>query len=142
LAGGINVYAYVKNPIVWIDPLGLQARGPVLLGMGELYRADIQPPMPTLTRSPATEGLLNDITNLPFPSDHLSPGEWVGVNFNWQMPELYCAAGYYEIEGLPGASQTDNSGKTCKRQVEKLPQSFSVKGSDFRKFTCTQVRQK
>lgn len=25
LAGGINVYQYVPNPIVWIDPLGLSA---------------------------------------------------------------------------------------------------------------------
>ncbi|MBS7443885.1 RHS repeat-associated core domain-containing protein [Enterobacter sp. 120016] len=25
LAGGINLYAYVKNPLTWIDPLGLTA---------------------------------------------------------------------------------------------------------------------
>ncbi|MDN7879362.1 RHS repeat-associated core domain-containing protein [Burkholderia aenigmatica] len=32
------------------DPLGLQAMGPALPGMGNLYRADILPPLPTIAR--------------------------------------------------------------------------------------------
>ncbi|WP_230961485.1 RHS repeat-associated core domain-containing protein, partial [Burkholderia stagnalis] len=34
LAGGINVYQYAPNPMLWIDPLGLAKRGPKTDGCG------------------------------------------------------------------------------------------------------------
>ncbi|MBN3812364.1 RHS repeat-associated core domain-containing protein, partial [Paraburkholderia sp. Ac-20347] len=137
LRGGMNAYAYVKNPITWTDPLGLQALGPVLLGMGNLYRADISPPMPTLSRNAPLEGIFGDTSNLAFPSPEL-PGEWVGVNVPWSMPIIkqYCAKGYFGDSPL---SMTDNSGKQCKRNQDFQTQSFVPEGwTDHRKFTCTE----
>lgn len=26
ISGGVNIYSYVKNPIIWIDPLGLYGK--------------------------------------------------------------------------------------------------------------------
>ena len=86
LAGGLNVYQYAWNPISWIDPLGLQT-GPVLLGMGNLYRASAQPPLPTLSSNTSIKGIYGDVSNLAFPSPVL-PGEWVGVNVQWSMPTI------------------------------------------------------
>ncbi|VBB15391.1 type VI secretion protein (fragment) [Burkholderia stabilis] len=137
LRGGINVYAYVKNPIVWIDPLGLQAMGPVLLGMGNLYRSDVAIPSVAITQNSNLASVLNNITNLPFPSDVLPPGQWVGVNFPWQEPQMYCASGYYEDDVFLNNMATDDSGLTCKARRKDLAQVFSVRGADKRKFTCT-----
>jgi RHS repeat-associated protein len=137
LAGGINVYAYVKNPIVWIDPFGLQARGPVLLGMGDLYRTDIQPPISALSRSAALASVYGETSNLAFPSKEI-PGEWVGVNVPWSMPIIkrYCAKGYF---GDSPFEKVDNSGKQCRRQQDFDTPSLVPDGwSDRRKFTCTE----
>ncbi|MDN7875177.1 RHS repeat-associated core domain-containing protein [Burkholderia aenigmatica] len=135
LAGGLNVYQYALNPISWIDPLGLQT-GPVLLGMGNLYRANAQPPLPALSRSTSIEGIYGDVSNLAFPSPVL-PGEWVGVNVQWSMPTIkqYCAKGYFGDSPL---GMTDNSGGQCRRQPDIKNQSIVPEGwSDRRKFTCT-----
>nr|WP_257129919.1 hypothetical protein [Burkholderia sp. RF4-BP95] len=133
----MNVYAYVKNPLIWIDPLGLQATGPVLLGMGNLYRSDVILPSVTITQNSNLAGALNNITNLPFPSEVLPPGQWVGVNFPWQEPQTYCASGYYEGDEFWNNKPTDDSNLTCKVRRGNLTQTFSVKGADKRKFICT-----
>ncbi|KAB0657278.1 hypothetical protein [Burkholderia diffusa] len=106
----MNGYQYVPAPTGWIDPLGLQ-RGPVLLGLGHLYRSNESPPLPTAPRNVAIDEVLNIISNYPFENERL-PGEWVGVNVPWSMPELsvYCADGYYGDD----SHFVDNSGKTRK----------------------------
>ncbi|RQZ59652.1 RHS repeat-associated core domain-containing protein [Burkholderia sp. Bp9004] len=136
LAGGLNVYQYALNPISWIDSLGLQT-GPVLLGMGNLYRASTQPPLPTLSRSTSIRGIYGDVSNLAFPSPVL-PGEWVGVNVQWSMPTIkqYYAKEYFGDSSL---GMTDNSGRQCRRQPDFQTQSIVPEGwSDRRKFTCTE----
>ncbi|WP_174913866.1 RHS repeat domain-containing protein, partial [Burkholderia diffusa] len=134
LRGGINAYTYVKNPIIWIDPLGLQAMGPALLGMGNLYRTDILPPIPAIAQNFTVRSALGDISNFPWPLQQV-PGEWVGVNTAWTMPESYCAAGYYGDDPLEDLRPTDNSGFSCKAKPHNNGQFFSAKGKDIRKFT-------
>ncbi|TCW69233.1 type IV secretion protein Rhs [Burkholderia sp. SRS-25] len=139
LRGGINAYTYVKNPVIWIDPLGLQAMGPVLLGMGNLYRTDILPPLPKIAQHSIVGSALGDISNFPWPLQQV-PGEWVGVNTAWTMPESYCAVGYYGDDPLEDLRPTDNSGSSCKAKPQNDGQYFSVKGKDGRKFTCIKVK--
>ncbi|MBN3816369.1 RHS repeat protein [Paraburkholderia sp. Se-20369] len=139
LRGGINAYAYVKNPIVWIDPLGLQAMGPALLGMGNLYRADILPPIPAIAQNSTVGSALGEISNFPWPVQQV-PGEWVGVNVAWTMPDAYCAAGYYGDDPLEDLRPTDNSGSSCKARPQTNGQSFSVKGRGGRKFACKKIK--
>ncbi len=92
-SGQTNAYAYVGgNPVDRIDPLGLQ-RGPALLGLGDVYRGDVMPPRPQPSRNGAVGDALGEVSNFPWPSDRL-PGDWVGVNVPWTMPDTYCAAGY------------------------------------------------
>ncbi|WP_159086502.1 RHS repeat-associated core domain-containing protein [Burkholderia sp. LA-2-3-30-S1-D2] len=72
LRGGLNLYAYGQsNPVARVDPLGLQARGTVLLGMGHLYKADATPPRPALAHHPQARLLLNDISDNSIPADVL-----------------------------------------------------------------------
>ncbi|HIE5948340.1 TPA: RHS repeat domain-containing protein, partial [Burkholderia cepacia] len=139
IEGGINVYAYVKNPIVWIDPLGLQATGPALLGMGHLYRSDILPTIPRMTQNSSLSGVLGEVSNFPWPAPQL-PGEWIGVNVPWTLPDTYCASGYYGDDPLSDIQMTDNSGWSCKSRARTNGQSFSVKGRDERKFTCSKIK--
>jgi type VI secretion system secreted protein VgrG len=136
LLGGLNEYAYVRgNPVQRIDPLGLRT-GPVLLGLGNVYRADVMPPRPALAQHPQAGLLLNDISNNPIPSDVL-PGVWPGVNVPVDVPQFYCSAGYYGDDPLSGHRPTDDSGHTCKARPKYYDQSYSVFGDDSRKFTCT-----
>ncbi|MCA7940280.1 RHS repeat-associated core domain-containing protein [Burkholderia cepacia] len=139
IEGGINVYAYVKNPIVWIDPLGLQATGPALLGMGHLYRSDILPTIPRMTQNSSLSAVLGEVSNFPWPAPQL-PGEWIGVNVPWTLPDTYCASGYYGDDPLSDIQMTDNSGWSCKSRARTNGQSFSVKGRDERKFTCSKIK--
>ncbi|WP_425248346.1 RHS repeat-associated core domain-containing protein [Burkholderia contaminans] len=139
LRGGLNLYAYVQcNPVTRVDPLGLQARGPVLLGMGHLYRADAMPPRPALAQRPQAQLLLNDISNNPIPADVL-PGVWPGVNIPVEVPKFYCSAGYYGDDPLSDLRPTDDSGLTCKARPKHYDQSYSVFGDNSRKFTCTSL---
>ncbi|CAB3762419.1 MULTISPECIES: RHS repeat-associated core domain-containing protein [Burkholderia] len=133
LVGGLNAYAYVKNPVTWTDPLGLQAMGPALLGMGNLYARGAMPPRPVLAGNGEVRGLLNDISNNPIPADEL-PGNWPGVNVPVAAPQFYCAKGFY---GKIDLSPTNNSGLTCKRKQEPLQQSF-VGSGEPQPFTCTE----
>ncbi|EGD04076.1 Rhs family protein [Burkholderia sp. TJI49] len=137
LQGGRNLYVYVRgNPTVGIDPLGLQARGPVLLGMGHLYRADTVPPRPVIVQDARVGPLLNDISNNAISADVL-PGVWPGVNIPVDVPRFYCATGYYGDDPLSELRPTDDSGLTCKARPKKYDQSYSVFGEDPRNFTCT-----
>ncbi|VWC43298.1 Rhs family protein [Burkholderia lata] len=117
------------------DPLGLQAMGPALPGMGNLYRADIFPPLPTIARHSIVGSALGDISNFPWPLQQV-PGEWVGVNMVWTMSESYCAAGYYGGDPLEDLRPTDNSGSSCKAKPQNDGQYFYVKLKDGRKLTC------
>ncbi|ABB11939.1 RHS repeat-associated core domain-containing protein [Burkholderia lata] len=137
LKGGANSYVYAHNPVTLSDPLGLQSTGPVLLGMGNLYRSEVTLPSVLLVQNSDLAGTLNNITNLPFPSDVLPPGQSVGVNFPWQEPEMYCASGYYEDEVFPNNKATDDSKLTCKARAQSLTQRFSVRGADRGNFVCT-----
>ncbi|NLA21182.1 hypothetical protein GPU89_37615 [Burkholderia cepacia] len=135
LVGGINVYGYVRNPLTWVDPLGLQATGPVLLGMGHLYRTGTTPPLSSIARIGSVGAALDAVSNFPWKND-LLPGEWVGVNVPWLMPNLnrYCADGYY---GELQLSITDNSGGICKAVYQRSKQALVSSDGDDRKFTCT-----
>ncbi|MCI0151580.1 type VI secretion system tip protein VgrG [Paraburkholderia sediminicola] len=137
LNGGWNQYAYVSNPISWADQFGLQAMGPALLGMGNLYRSDAAPLLPKVARNSAMSGLLEGTGSFPFESQGELPGEWSGVNAQRKMPETYCEAGYFGDSPLPAL--VDNSGLTCQAKSKELPQSFSVQGENQRKFTCTRT---
>ena len=111
--------------------------GPVLLGMGNLYRAGTQPPLPAVSGNGALASVYGDISNLAFPSKEI-PGEWVGVNVPWSMPIIkrYCAKGYF---GNSPFEMTNNSGKQCRRQQDLGTPSLIPEGwSDHRKFTCTE----
>uniref|UniRef100_UPI00158CD631 RHS repeat-associated core domain-containing protein n=1 Tax=Burkholderia cepacia TaxID=292 RepID=UPI00158CD631 len=135
LVGGINLYEYVRNPLTWIDPLGLQASGPVLLGMGHLYRASTTPPLPSIARIGEMNAAWDAISNFPWMND-LLPGEWVGVNVPWSMPNLdrYCADGYY---GESPLSKIDNSNGSCKAPYHNSKQAFVSPDGGGKKFTCT-----
>ncbi|WP_208449110.1 RHS repeat-associated core domain-containing protein, partial [Burkholderia anthina] len=139
IKGGMNFYIYVKNPINWTDYLGLQATGPVLLGMGHLYRSDIFPTMPRVIQNSSMSGVLGEVSNFPWPAPQL-PGEWSGVNAPWTLPETYCASGYYGDDPLSDFQPTDNSGWSCKSRMKTNGQSFSVRGWDERKFTCSKIK--
>jgi len=134
LWGWLNEYAYVNgNPIQAVDPLGLRT-GPVRLGLGNVYRADVMPPQPGMAQNSAAASLMGEIANYPFKNDRL-PGEWVGVNVPWSMPELgtYCADGYYSGDFL----LSDNSWNTCKPARQSTKLSFVSEGKSSKKFVCT-----
>jgi type VI secretion system secreted protein VgrG len=79
LADRLNEYAYVNgNPIQAIDPLGLKT-APVLLGLGNVYRAGVMHPMPTMVKNATVGSALGEMSNFPWPVQQV-PGEWVGVN--------------------------------------------------------------
>lgn len=139
LAGGDNVYAYVGgSPSNFADPLGLQ-RGPVLLGLGNMYQSNVRPPALQMTPDPSTQSLWNDFGNAPNRAPQL-PGEWSGINFPWKMPALnsYCESGYYgkPLDGLADNGPSDNSHGSCK--PKSTPYSAVPIGyADPRGFTCT-----
>nr|WP_235212784.1 hypothetical protein [Burkholderia paludis] len=74
LVGGINVYVCVKSPVIWIDHLGLQAMGPALLGMGNLYRSDLASPLPEIVRNSEVGDALGEVTNYPWPAPRNTGG--------------------------------------------------------------------
>jgi type VI secretion system secreted protein VgrG len=107
--------------------------------MGNLYRADILPPMPAIAQNSTVGSALGEISNFPWPVQQV-PGEWVGVNVAWTMPDAYCAAGYYGDDPLEDLRPTDNSEFSCKARPQTNGQYFSVKGRGGRKFTCKKVK--
>ena len=71
LLGGLNQYEHVHgNPIQAIDPLGLRT-GPVLLGLGNVYRADVMPPLPSMAQNSAVASLIGEASNSPFSAKDL-----------------------------------------------------------------------
>jgi RHS repeat-associated protein len=129
LAGGLNTYGYVGgNPISRIDPLGL-AGGPAMPGVYYGNGPMPTPPTPAMNSGPAN--LWSSVGNAPNRSEVL-PGDYVGVNYPWSMPNMksICVAGYYGSN--PNFSETDNSGNSCK-PTGKPPQN----SNEDRNFTCT-----
>ena len=53
LAGGINAYQYVPNPIGWIDPLGLNANCPGSIGKNPACAIPTEPYIPGISRKGA-----------------------------------------------------------------------------------------
>ncbi|WP_269764308.1 RHS repeat-associated core domain-containing protein, partial [Burkholderia ubonensis] len=60
LAGGINVYAYGRNPITWIDPLGLEGED-----LGVIYRGGSRTPVNLTPRTQDVTGLSANVKPVP-----------------------------------------------------------------------------
>jgi RHS repeat-associated protein len=87
LGGGWSKFGYVgANPLGAIDPMGLQViprgmylpRGPAISG---------PPAMATNNGIATTQSIMQQFTNMPNPSPEL-PGEYVGLNYPWSMPNI------------------------------------------------------
>ena len=129
LRGGINTYAYVGgNPVSFVDPLGLQR----ITG--------VSGPATALVTNSAAEGLWSGFSNAPNRAPDL-PGEYVGINYPWALPNLQrvCVAGYYGSAPNMSIPASDNSNGSCKpaRPPEKYNAS-SPGGTGSSNFTCTQ----
>ncbi|WKL15232.1 RHS repeat-associated core domain-containing protein [Comamonas testosteroni] len=102
LLGGTNTFAYVDaNPLMFVDPLGLQRGGSPSSPYGrpgyipstrEINRSggSIPAGAPTASENggyPSDRSILQQFTNLPNPTQGL-PGHYVGINYPWSMPRL------------------------------------------------------
>ncbi|WP_304352225.1 RHS repeat domain-containing protein [Comamonas testosteroni] len=102
LLGGTNTFAYVDaNPLMFVDPLGLQRGGSPSSPYGrpgyipstrEINRSggSIPSGAPTASENggyPSDRSILQQFTNLPNPTQGL-PGHYVGINYPWSLPRL------------------------------------------------------
>ena len=87
LAADWNRFGYVNgNPLLFTDPFGLQGRsGGLFYPRGEVITG---PPVMAENGGWATpRSMRNQFTNMPNAAKQI-PGQYVGVNYPWSMPNL------------------------------------------------------